>query len=125
MMTRMKKTRKTRTGTKNRRSSENPTNSAAHSCLRQARVGLRFRAAGLVWAVLTGQIEPIASMRVWIGSGKEDWRRPLPRPNIITLPNAITSAGFCFNGVFSLAVRRVRVDRLRFGPRLVAADEKM
>jgi hypothetical protein len=53
MMMRTKKTRKTRTGTKNRRSSENPTNSAAHSRLRQARVGLRFRAAGLAWAVLT------------------------------------------------------------------------
>jgi len=41
-------------------------------------------------------------MRVWIGAGKEDWRRPLPRPDIRALPDAITSAGFCFNGVFSL-----------------------
>ena len=39
------------------------------------------------------QIEPIASMRVWIDSGKEDWRRPLPRPNIRTLPDAITYCG--------------------------------
>jgi hypothetical protein len=41
------------------------------------------------------------------------------------LPDAITSAGFCFNGVFSLALQRVRVDRLRCAPGLVAADEKI
>jgi len=28
-------------------------------------------------------------MRVWIGAGKEDWRRPLPRPDIRALPDAI------------------------------------
>jgi hypothetical protein len=64
-------------------------------------------------------------MRVWIGSGKEDWRRPLPRPNIRTLPDAITYFGVCFYGVFSLALQRVRVDRLRCAPGLVAADEKI
>ena len=32
-------------------------------------------------------------MRAWIVSGKEDWRRPLPRPSTRTLPDAITFGG--------------------------------
>jgi hypothetical protein len=31
-------------------------------------------------------------MRAWIASGKEDWRRPLPRPSTRTLPDAINAA---------------------------------
>src|SRR5262249_58191115 len=50
MMTRMKKTRKTRTGTKNRQSSENPTNSAAHTLSVKLELACVF--ARLVWAVL-------------------------------------------------------------------------
>ena len=32
-------------------------------------------------------------MRAWIASGKEGWRRPLPRPSTRTLPDAITFGG--------------------------------
>jgi hypothetical protein len=76
-----------RTRTKNRRSSENPTNSAAHSRLRQVEFAYVFRAAGLAW--LLRRFREVPDMRAWIGSGKEDWRRPLPRPGARTLPDAI------------------------------------
>jgi hypothetical protein len=42
------------------------------------------------------QIEPIASMRVWIESGKEDWRRPLrasPRVLFVRWSNAALRRG--------------------------------
>ena len=48
-----KKTKRMRTRTKNRRSSENPTNSAAHSRLRQVESAYVSRAVGLAWAAPT------------------------------------------------------------------------
>jgi len=47
--TKEKKAKRMRTRTKNRRSSENPTNSAAHSRLRQVEFAYGFRAAGPAW----------------------------------------------------------------------------
>jgi hypothetical protein len=47
------------------------------------------------------QIEPIASMRVWIDSGKEDWRRPFRVRTSERCRTRSPTAGFCFKRLFT------------------------
>jgi hypothetical protein len=80
---------------KNRRSSENPTNSAAQSRFHQ--VESLSRSDGFVrFQSRRSNRRQVGGMRAWITSGKEDWRRPLPRPSTRTLPDAITFSGLYF-----------------------------
>src|SRR5215831_14712549 len=53
-------------------------------------------------------------MRAWIGSGKGDWRRPLPRPSTRTCRRDHPSAGFALTASFHWHYS-VRIDRLRCG----------